>query len=66
MCRIEISCRDFKLAAGLNSVNFVAPNVGTDDVAVGNESINVICGSLGHFLPSREEMMMREGFRSRI
>ena len=58
MCRIEISCRDFKLAAGLNSVSFVAPNVGTDDVAVSNESINVICGNLRVIKPLSEKLMM--------
>ena len=43
---IEVGCRDFKLAADLSSLSFVTSNIGTEDVAVGNESINVICGNL--------------------
>ena len=58
MCCIEISCRDFKLAAGLDSVSFIASNVGPDDVAVSNESINVICGNLRVIKPLSEKLMM--------
>ena len=63
---IEVSCRDFKLAADLSSLSFVTPNVGTEDVAVGNESINVICGNLGVINPLGEKLMMnvRRGDRT--
>ena len=66
MHRIEIGCRDFKLAAGLSSVSFVSPNVGTEDVAVGNESINVICGNLRVINPLSEKLMMSGRRRDRI
>ena len=58
MCCIEKGCRDFKLAAGLDSVSFIASSVGPDDVAVSNESINVICGNLRVIKPLSEKLIM--------
>ena len=42
----------------MSSVSSVAPNVRTEDVAVGNESINVICGNLRVINPLSEKLMM--------
>ena len=58
MGSIKISCRVFKLAAGLDTVGFIAHDIGPDDVAVSNESINVICGNLRVIKPLSEKLMM--------
>ena len=65
MCSIEISCRVFKLAAGLDTVGFIAHDAGPDDVAVRNESIYVICGNLRVIEPLREELMMNDRRRDK-
>ena len=50
----------------MDTKSIVAHYVSSEVTELGNEGINVICDSYGHFFPSREEMMMSEGFRSRI
>ena len=47
-------------------MSVVAHDIGPDVAELNNESIDVVCGNLGHVIPSQKELMMREGRRGRI
>ena len=46
----------------MDTKSIVAHNTGSEVAELVNEGVNIVCGSNGHVFPSREKMMMSEGF----
>ena len=46
----------------MDTESIVAHNTGPEVAELFNEGVDIVCGSNGHVFPSREKMMMSEGF----